>query len=246
LATSIAEAKNEANYLINNVLKGKTFEYPIYMDVEDVSLKSLGKKLLTEIIVAFCEILENAGYYVGIYSTANFLKSYTNESELKDYDKWIAQWSMECTYKGEYGMWQFGGETNKVRTNVVAGVICDQNYAYVDYPAIIKKAKLNGFGYESKKSYHVVVGDYPDEAEAVKMLNTLKSHGIDGTMVLSVIDEDDIVAPTPNLKSIDEVAWEVIKGKWGSGNNRIIALEKEGYDYIAVQKRVNEILLKKN
>ena len=42
-------------------------------------------------------------------------------------------------------MWQFGGETNKIRTNKVAGVTCDQNYAYKDYPAIINKAGLNGF-----------------------------------------------------------------------------------------------------
>lgn len=43
-------------------------------------------------------------------------------------------------------------------------------------------------------------------------------------------------------KSIDEVAQEVIKGNWGNGNARREALAAAGYDYEAVQARVNEIL----
>ena len=46
----------------------------------------------------------------------------------------------------------------------------------------------------------------------------------------------------PVKKSIDELAQEVIKGKWGNGDAREIALTKAGYDYDAVQNRVNEIL----
>ncbi len=195
MAESVAEAKNEANCLINNVLKGKTFEYPIYFDVEDKVLKALGKDKLTNIIIAFCETLESAGYYVGIYSTAYFLKTYTHEKKLASYDKWIAQWAKNCTYKGDYGMWQFGGETNALRTNKVAGVMCDQDYVYVDYPSIIKKAGLNGF---------------------------------------------------TKLKSVDEVAREVIKGEWGVGNERIKLLIEAGYNAVEVQKRVNAMLTKKS
>lgn len=43
-------------------------------------------------------------------------------------------------------------------------------------------------------------------------------------------------------KSVDELAQEVIAGKWGTGDARKSALKKAGYDYDAVQKRVNEIL----
>lgn len=45
-------------------------------------------------------------------------------------------------------------------------------------------------------------------------------------------------------KSIDTVAREVIKGAWGSGVARKTALTKAGYNYEAVQKKVNEILAK--
>lgn len=43
-------------------------------------------------------------------------------------------------------------------------------------------------------------------------------------------------------KSVDEVAREVIRGEWGNGSDRRQRLEAEGYDYAAVQKRVNELL----
>lgn len=45
-----------------------------------------------------------------------------------------------------------------------------------------------------------------------------------------------------NKKSVNEVAKEVIAGKWGNGISRKKKLEKAGYSYREVQKRVNEIL----
>ena len=45
-----------------------------------------------------------------------------------------------------------------------------------------------------------------------------------------------------DLKSIDEVAREVINGAWGNGQDRFNRLAAAGYDGNAVQNRVNEIL----
>lgn len=47
---------------------------------------------------------------------------------------------------------------------------------------------------------------------------------------------------TTKTKSIDEVAREVIQGKWGNGQERKERLTAAGYDYNAVQKRVNELM----
>ena len=47
-------------------------------------------------------------------------------------------------------------------------------------------------------------------------------------------------------KSVDEIAKEVIAGKWGNGDNRKKKLKKAGYNYNAVQKKVNELLSKKS
>ncbi len=43
-------------------------------------------------------------------------------------------------------------------------------------------------------------------------------------------------------KSVDEIAKEVISGKWGNGDARKKALSAAGYDYNAIQKKVNELL----
>ena len=43
-------------------------------------------------------------------------------------------------------------------------------------------------------------------------------------------------------KSVDELAKEVIRGDWGNGQDRINRLTAAGYNYNAVQARVDEIL----
>ena len=48
--------------------------------------------------------------------------------------------------------------------------------------------------------------------------------------------------PVSALKSIDEIAQEVIDGKWYAGAARKSALTKAGYNYTAVQTRVNELV----
>lgn len=43
-------------------------------------------------------------------------------------------------------------------------------------------------------------------------------------------------------KSVDEIAKEVIDGKWGNGDERVKKLKAAGYDPVEVQKKVNELL----
>ena len=148
IANTTEKATAEAKYLCNSVLKGKQFELPIYFDIEDAIQKKLSKAQNTAICKAFCEYMENNGYWVGIYSSKSWFSSYLNDSELQNYAHWVAQWSKACTYSGNdgvLGMWQFGGETNLIRSNKVAGMTVDQNYMLVDYPTKIKSAGRNGF-----------------------------------------------------------------------------------------------------
>lgn len=57
----------------------------------------------------------------------------------------------------------------------------------------------------------------------------------------SVFDSNGNVV-YPAKKSIDEIAREVIQGKWGNGADRKNRLTNAEYDYNAVQKRVNELM----
>ena len=45
-----------------------------------------------------------------------------------------------------------------------------------------------------------------------------------------------------HVKSTDEIAREVIAGKWGNGEERKTKLKKAGYDPEKIQKRVNELM----
>lgn len=147
MAKTVDAVKKEAAFLYNSVLKGKKFEYPIYIDIEDKVQLALSKSLLTDIAAAWCEYLESKGYFVGIYAGKYTFRDNLDDSKLKKYTHWIPMWGTECTYedKSVLGMWQFGGDVNKLRKNTVAGVVCDQNYAYVDFPAVIKANGLNGY-----------------------------------------------------------------------------------------------------
>ena len=51
-----------------------------------------------------------------------------------------------------------------------------------------------------------------------------------------------MLRPQPQLKPIDTVAREVIRGKWGNGAERKNRLAQAGYDYNSVQARVNQLL----
>lgn len=151
-AANVAQAREEAQLLIEHCLKGKKFEYPIYIDVEDRILINLSVQGLTDLITAWCETLENAGYFTGVYMNQSCFNNEIKGQEIAEkYSQWRAYWTTE-NKKPNCQMWQFGGETNCVRTNKVAGVVCDQDYAYEDFPSVIKNAGLNGYSKDSSSS----------------------------------------------------------------------------------------------
>lgn len=151
MATTTAEAVEEAKFLLDNVLAGKQFELPIYFDIEDAVHKRLSMAQATAVAKAWLSYLEERGYWVGIYSSKSFIENYITAEVRNRYALWVAQWNTQLTYTGQVGMWQFGGETNLIRTNRVAGVVCDQNYMLVDYPNMIKERGKNGFGATASK-----------------------------------------------------------------------------------------------
>lgn len=99
----------------------------------------------------------------------------------------------------------------------------------------LKEVKAKGFdGFVTKVGsyYKVQVGAFSKKANADAMLAKVKKAGF----------KNAYVTTDTKKKSVDEVAREVIAGKWGTGSTRKTALEAAGYDYAAVQKKVNELL----
>jgi len=63
-----------------------------------------------------------------------------------------------------------------------------------------------------------------------------------GDILLKEGGHTAVVVQAEPLKSIEDIAREVIKGLWGSGQTRKTMLTNAGYDYQAVQNKVNELL----
>lgn len=85
----------------------------------------------------------------------------------------------------------------------------------------------------------VIQGKWGNGAERKKRL---ENAGYDYAAVQKEVERLLAKQKKPAKKSVDEVAREVIAGKWGNGAKRVYNLTKAGYNYVAVQKRVNEIL----
>lgn len=140
-ANSPEDAEKEANVCLE-IIKGKKFEYPIYYDVEEQVVLNLGKARVSAIIRAFLKKVENAGYFVGLYMAASHLNSYVEDDIKKRYAVWVAHiGTNKPSYSGSYGIWQYSW---KGRINGISGDV-DTDYAYVDYPTIIRNAGLNGY-----------------------------------------------------------------------------------------------------
>ena len=195
-AVSADDAKKEANTCIQAII-GKTFEYPIYFDLEEQSQFARGTMFCSALVRAFCDTLNAAGYYSGLYISRSPLQSYITADIKEKYPLWIAEYNSRLNYSGKYGMWQYSGSgrVNSINCDV------DMDIAYIDYPSIIKNGGYNGF----KKS----TGN--NSSNATK-------------------------------KTVDEIAREVIEGKWGNGVERVRRLMDAGYNHNEVQRKVNELM----
>ena len=141
-AKSIDRVEQCARWVIDE-LKGKSFELPVYIDMEQESITYLGRDYLTSICVAFNTIIENAGFKAGVYANRNWFDNYLNKDILKaKYSTWIAHYKIKTDkYKGEYDILQYS-ESGKV--NGISGTV-DLNIMYYN---ISKSTITTGYTFE--------------------------------------------------------------------------------------------------
>ncbi|MGN1044284.1 MAG: GH25 family lysozyme [Acutalibacteraceae bacterium] len=227
-AISMDDAVNEANFCIENIKRYK-LEYPVAFDIEDKSMIKLGKRTLTDICKAFCDTLEQNGYYAMIYTNKNWLENYLYKDELlPKYDLWIAEWNVD---KPSYscGMWRF---SDKGSVYGIDGSV-DMNLSYKNYSEIIKNKGLNGFKTEINNSnsimfYTVNVGETlwyiakkylgnGNRYREIMKLNNLSNDTIYHGQILKIPSES-----TENYKihtvNSGETLWGIAEKYYGDGN----------------------------
>ena len=126
IATSIEEAKDHALWVIDT-LKGEQLDFPIVFDWESWSIWNYLKLSFYDINAiadAFMNTIKANGYEPMLYSSKNYLINIW-ENKL-NYPVWLAHYTTNTDYKGDYIMWQL---TNAGRINGVNGNV-DINILY--------------------------------------------------------------------------------------------------------------------
>jgi len=132
-AKSKTQAKSEADHVLR-LIKGYKLDYPVYYDLEDAGTTGkCSNKSIADMAEVFCNAIEKAGYWAGIYANTSWFTDKLTDSRFNKWVKWVAQYNSVCTYKGKHDMWQYSssGKINGISGNV------DMNYCYVDYPGLI-------------------------------------------------------------------------------------------------------------
>ena len=144
------EDKQELEKILSR-LSGKKPTLPIAIDIEDSDgYKARNGGWNRENVSRNARYLlgglKKAGFYPMIYTGFEEIENLIDRDIYMSVDMWWAQWATRCEYpENNLGMWQFGGETNYICSPYIEGEIFDQNYAYKDYPTIIKQGGYNGW-----------------------------------------------------------------------------------------------------
>ena len=226
-AKTAAAATAEAKAIVS-VLKGKKIPCGVWLDMEDSSIRGIGKSALNAVIAAERQVLEAAGYQVGIYCNQNWYNSVLDVDKL-DLPFWIAKYGTnngkqqaKPVVKSKHILW--GWQYSSVgRVSGISGSV-DVNVAYQDPGGTAVPSNLLRKG---------------DRGEAVQLLQqrlticgwTLTADGIWGAKTDSAVrgyqykaglTVDGIVGPKTQTKLIQdaivarakEIADYMVKHKW--------------------------------
>lgn len=143
-ALDVEGAKKEADHFLNAIAP-YTPEYGCWFDMEDADgyKKKNGmpsNETLRDMCYAFCEKVENAGYYTGVYASESWFKNQLAGDRLSRFDKWVAQWptsggrqkglKVNSGSRSDVSLWQF---TSQAKFTGYSGNL-DADYAYKSFP----------------------------------------------------------------------------------------------------------------
>lgn len=158
---------------------------------------------------------------------------YHNYFGLKCGSFWTGK-SVNLSTKEEYSK----GTLTNIKANFrVYDSLEDGIKGYFDFINTSRYANLKGVTDPRKYCETIKADGYATSSAYVNtLMNTIKSYDLTKFDVAQPVSAQK---PTP---CIDDVARQVIAGKYGNGSVRRDAIEKMGYDYTQVQRRVNELI----
>lgn len=211
----------------NNCIVFFDFEYDTVNYAKKKGI-SLGKNECIAFTKAFCEKVTQLGYKAGIYSNIDYYKNMYDASLISKYVFWLAHYTSGTpAYACAFQQYGSTGKVNGINGNV------DMDWYFGNAETSSSK-KSN-----SEIAKEVVQGLWGNgEDRKTKLTNAGYNYSEIQKIVNNIVSENK----APAKKSVDEIAKEVINGKWGNGDARKKALTDAGYDYNAVQAKVNSLL----
>lgn len=160
------------------------------------------------------------------------LAKYNNLFGLKCGSKWTGA-SVNMKTKEEYTV----GTLTSIRSNFRAYPDIPSGIAgYYDFIATKRYANLKTARTPLEYCQFLKADGYATSSSYVNtLMNTINKYDLTKYDGVTVQVAEAQSAP----KDIDAVVDEVIAGKWGNGMDRKMRLSAAGYDYAAVQKKVN-------
>ena len=205
--------------------------------------------------IEICDDVRNGVIYPSAKTIANAIEltkqkmkehNVPAENVIRHYDvtgkKCPAYWVEDAKWRSEFWS-KLPGATEKAPAATVpddlyriqTGAFSQKKYAEAKMKAV-KAAGFDAFCVLVGGYWKVQVGAFQSRERAENFAKEVQAAGFTCFVTKAA------GAPTTGLKSIAEVAKEVIQGKWGNGLDRIKRLTEAGYDPDAVQKKVNELI----
>ncbi len=132
---SYATNTNEAQWEFNNLIAtigDYSLDLPVAYSLEDSCQRNMSVGELTDIAVAFCELVKSSGYTPMIRASSAWLRDKLDYSSISAYDLWIVQPNVDSCdypYRNPPDVWQYSaaGTVSGIDGNV------NMNYFYKQY-----------------------------------------------------------------------------------------------------------------
>lgn len=181
-ALTVEAAQEEARKTVK-AMQGKNVTLPVWIDVEVKALLNLSRRQLTDVVIAWAQVIKDAGYTPGIYTTMEWLQNRMYLDELSGLKRWIALWgsktpSMPCD------IWQYGATNDhRLQHFDIPNYNVDCNYMYTDFLE------------EDETMYHTlkdVPAYYRKEVDELIANGALNGKGGEGEDLILDYNEGDI------------------------------------------------------
>ena len=137
-AYNTSMARSEAEHALR-LLAGHHPTLPVFYDMEDgstfvdnadgsINLEA-SRANFGDMAFIFCEAMEDAGYWAGVYANLNWFENYLTDSRFELYMRWVAQYNYRCDWGGPKVLWQ---STSSGHVDGVSGNV-DVNFDYFGF-----------------------------------------------------------------------------------------------------------------